>query len=291
MTTLRQRRSAIDEMSRVLDRGPKASRVAYPGGVRVTQPWSHGALHDATRPMEEHVLMTYHGAVQGISRGEGRARVTAVARPGTVTIIPAGLTARWDIDGAIEVSHVYLPPARLQSMTEPAGRVELIDRVAAEDVTLSHLLALIAVESRSQDAAARLMVEQALDLVVLQLGRQHAAHRTVPSPCGGLAPWQLKRATERMAARLGAPVTLDELAALVGLSRYHFCSAFRRSTGMPPYQWLRIRRMQEAKRLLRDDQLSIIEVAARVGYETPSAFARAFKAVMGMSPTAFRRQR
>lgn len=36
--------------------------------MRITQPWSHGALHDTTRPMDEHVLMTCHGAVQRISR-------------------------------------------------------------------------------------------------------------------------------------------------------------------------------------------------------------------------------
>lgn len=277
-------------MSRVLDQGPEASPSGYPGGVRVTQPWSHGALHAATGPMQEHVLMTYYGAAQGISRCDGRDRVTAVTRPGTVTIIPAGQAALWNIDGAIEVSHVYLPPARLQSVVENAAPCELLDRVAVEDATLAHLLAIIARESHAQDAPARMMVEQALDLVMLQIGRQHAAHRRVPSPGGGLAGWQLRRVTEHMVARMGEPVTLDDLAALAGLSRYHFCSAFHRSMGMPPYQWLRVRRLEEAKRLLIDGRLPVIEVALSVGYQTPAAFARAFKSVMGLSPTVFRRR-
>src|SRR4051812_7439658 len=163
---------AMAEMSRILDRGPQASPVTYPGGVRVTQPWRHGALHDATRPMHEHVLMTYYGATQRISRRDGRDRVTALTRPGTVTIIPAGQAATWNIDGEIEVSHVYLPPARLQSMAEMPERCELLDRVAAEDSTLGHLLAVVARESQAQDAPARMLVEQTLDLVVLQLGRE-----------------------------------------------------------------------------------------------------------------------
>jgi AraC family transcriptional regulator len=277
-------------MARVLDQGPQASPETYPGGVRVTAPWAHGALHAATRPMHEHVVMTYYGPAQGISRCDGGDRVTALTRPGTVTIIPAGLAALWHIDGAIEVSHVYLPPARLQSMAESAAPCELLDRVAVEDATLAHLLAVIARESHAQDAPSRLMVEQTLDLVILQIGRQHAAQRRVPSPGGGLARWQLRRVTEQMMARMGEPVTLDELAALAGLSRYHFCSAFHRSMGMPPYQWLRVRRIEEAKRLLIDRQRPIIEVALSVGYETPAAFARAFKAVVGVSPTVFRRR-
>jgi len=283
-------RPALDEMSRVLDHGPPPSSVAYAGGVRVTRPWSHGALHDATRPMREHVLMTYHGPAQSISRHDGRDFVEAVTRPGTVTIIPAGQSARWDLEGGIEVSHVYLPPGRLQTVTERAGACELRDGVAVEDTTLAHLLAVIARESQAQDEAARLMVEQALDLVVLQLGRRHAVDRHVPAPCGGLGRRQLRTVTEFMVARLGEPVTLDDLATLVGLSRYHFCSAFHRSVGMPPYQWLRAQRMHEAKRLLRDIRLPIIEIALRVGYETPAAFARAFRAVAGVSPTAFRRR-
>jgi AraC family transcriptional regulator len=290
MAILTRRRSAVDEMERVLDRGPQASPETYPGGVRVTRPWSHGALHAATRPMHEHVLMTYHGAARSISRCDGRDRVTALTRPGTVTIIPAGQAALWHIDGAIEVSHVYLPPARLQSTAESAGSCELLDRVAVEDATLAHLLALIAHESDAQDAPSRLMVEQALDLVMLQIGRQHVAHRRVPSPRGGLARWQLRRVTEHMTARMAEPVTLDELAALAGLSRYHFCSAFHRSMGMPPYHWLRVQRIEEAKRLLIETQQPIIEIALSIGYETPAAFARAFKAVVGLNPTAFRRR-
>jgi AraC family transcriptional regulator len=226
--------------------------------------------------MREHVLMTYYGAAQGISRRDGRERVTALTRPGTVTIIPAGQEALWHIDGAIEVSHVYLPPARLQSMAESAGPGELLDRVAVEDATLAHLLAIIARESHARDAPGRLMVEQALDLIILQIGRQHAAHRHLPAAGGGLARWQLRKVTERMGADMGKPVTLDELAGLAGLSRYHFCSAFHRSMGMPPYRWLRVRRMEEAKRLLIDRRRPIIEVASSVGYETPAAFAKAF---------------
>lgn len=279
---------ALEEMSRVLDRGPLASPVTYAGDVRVTQPWSHGALHDATRPMREHVVMTYYGATQRITRSVGRELVTAGTRVGTVTIIPAGQAANWNIDGPIEVSHVYVPPSRLQSIAETA-EWELLGRVAVEDQTLAHLLAIIARESQAKDAPTRMMVEQALDLVVLQLARVHSARHHVPAPRGRLAAWQLRKVVEHMGTRLGEPLTLDELSALVGLSRYHFCSAFRRSTGMPPHQWLRVRRMAEAKRLLSDSNLPVTQVALCVGYETSSPFARAFKAVVGMSPMVFRR--
>lgn len=288
-----QSKPALAEMSRVLDRRPDASLVAFPGDVRVTRAWSHGELHDDTRPMREHVLMTYYGSPRGISRHDGRVHQSALTRPGTVTIIPAGHAAKWDIDGEIEVSHVYLPPLRLLQAAEGARPVELLDRLAVEDATLAHLLAVIARESQAQDAGARLLVEQALDLVVLQIGRRHAAMCGTPAraPRGGLAAWQVRRVTEYMAARLAETVTLDELAALVDLSRFHFCAAFHLSMGAPPHKWLRALRMNEAKRLLLHTRMPIIDIALSVGYETPSAFAKAFKAAEGVNPAALRRQR
>ena len=49
--------------------------------------------------------------------------------------------------------------------------------------------------------------------------------------------------------------------------------------------------MKEARRLLADPRLSVLEVALSVGYETPSAFARAFRAAEGLNPADFRRRR
>lgn len=282
--------SAITEMARVLDRQPDASAVDLAGGVRITAPWSHGELHDATRPMHEHVLMTYHGEPREIRWTDGRTQRRASTRPGTVTIIPAGHAARWDIEGGIAVSHVYLPPARLCRAEDGARPWELLDRVAVQDATLAGLLAVIAAEAHARDASARLMVERALEMVALQLGRQHvAAPSAMGSARGGLAPGPLRRVTDFMQARLAEPVTLDELAALAGLSRFHFCTAFHRSMGVPPHAWLRALRMREARQLLLHSRLSVLEVALSVGYDSPSAFAKAFRATEGMSPAALRR--
>ncbi|HEX7689533.1 MAG TPA: AraC family transcriptional regulator [Burkholderiaceae bacterium] len=288
-----QRRPALAEMGRVLDRCPESDPATLPGGVRVTRPWSHGELHADTQPMREHVLIAYRdGPAQRICRSVGRERRVAATLPGTVTIIPAGQAAHWDIDGAIAVSHLYLPPARLPAASQDGRPVELLDRLAVDDPTLVELMAIVARESQAGDAPARLLVEQALDLLALQLARRHAAHPQAPPPArGGLAAWQLRRVVDCMQARLAEPVTLDELAALAGLSRYHFCAAFQRTMGAPPHRWLRALRMKEARRLLADPRLSVLEVALSVGYETPSAFARAFRAAEGLNPADFRRRR
>lgn len=88
--------------------------------------------------------------------------------------------------------------------------------------------------------------------------------------------------------RLGEDISLNELAALVALSPYHFARAFRHLTGEPPQAWLRRRRIERAKTLLRDSQLDLVEVALAVGYGSQSAFGVVFRRLTGRTPKQWR---
>ncbi len=107
---------------------------------------------------------------------------------------------------------------------------------------------------------------------------------------GGLAPWQLRCATELMIARLGADMSLSEPAGACGLSTGYFARAFRQSMGMPPHRWLLLQRVLCAKSLLRDADRSLIDIAATCGFADQSHFTRVFTGVVGASPGAWRKQ-
>jgi AraC family transcriptional regulator len=105
----------------------------------------------------------------------------------------------------------------------------------------------------------------------------------------GLVPWQVRRVTTYMGDNLERGIGLQELAGLVGLSRFHFCSSFRLATGRTPHEELTWQRIERARTLLADPTLRIIDVALAVGYQTPSAFAASFRRFVGVTPTEFRR--
>jgi AraC family transcriptional regulator len=105
----------------------------------------------------------------------------------------------------------------------------------------------------------------------------------------GLANWQVKRVTAYMSERLDQDVCLQELARLINLSRFHFCTAFRLATGKTPREWLIARRIERACKLLAQPSMTITKVGLAVGYATPSAFAASFHKRMGMTPSEFRR--
>ena len=82
-------------------------------------------------------------------------------------------------------------------------------------------------------------------------------------------------------------ITLPDIAKVAGLSRTHFLRSFSRCFGQTPYQALRQRRLERAGELLKSRSTSVTDVALAVGYNNFSAFARAFRAYYGVSPSMF----
>ena len=107
---------------------------------------------------------------------------------------------------------------------------------------------------------------------------------------GTLTPWRLNRVTEYMLSRLPEQVELQELAALAGLSQWHFCRAFKASTGVSPYQWQLDERMKMVQRLLLNSEIPLEAVAEATGFSDSMHLIRTFKKRSGETPGAWRRK-
>lgn len=88
--------------------------------------------------------------------------------------------------------------------------------------------------------------------------------------------------------RFAQPLSVPQLAALMFLSPGHFSELFHRETGMPPAAYLRRLRLERARTLLRDSNLSTSKIAQQTGFETSARLSRAFRAQLNTTPTAYR---
>lgn len=102
---------------------------------------------------------------------------------------------------------------------------------------------------------------------------------------------RLKRVIEYMEENLSRNLTLDDLAAIAGLSSAHFSRNFRGVFNESPHRFLVGRRIARACRLLLETEHSLNEVAAQVGYESQSYFTTLFRRETGETPASFRRRR
>jgi AraC family transcriptional regulator len=286
------RRSADVEMARVLKTAPL--RMASDPSNGAIAHWQHGPLHDVVEPMTDHVIMAYNGVMQRMERRTGRSVAIGTFRPGVVIVIPAGSSSRWDIPKPVDVVQLYLPQTTLERVAreaDTASPTDLLERTAHPDHITSRLLLSAAEGLEGNGALDTLFRHQLTDLLATRILAAHTgAPSTFQPTVGGLSPKVLLRAIERLRSESDADVSLAALASDAGLSRFHFCRAFKESTGLSPHAWLRQHRLEQAMNMLRDTDASIVSIAVALGYASQTAFAAAFKRVTGETPSDWRRR-
>ena len=115
-----------------------------------------------------------------------------------------------------------------------------------------------------------------------------------PSPTlhkGGIAKTRLNRVLEYIAANLPSEIRLEDLAAVAGLSVFHFARAVRESTGVTPHHYVLQRRIDTVKTLLRTRHWNLETIASATGFADASHLTKAFRRHTGTTPKTWRQQR
>ena len=113
-----------------------------------------------------------------------------------------------------------------------------------------------------------------------------------PSVQAGLFSFaQLRTVIEYIDDHLAESLSLDKLATTVGVDRYWFAKQFRRSTGMPPHQYVIMQRIERAKMLLVQSTATPAEVALLVGFADQAHLTRHFNRYVGSTPSTLTRSR
>jgi AraC-like DNA-binding protein len=157
-----------------------------------------------------------------------------------------------------------------------------LPRLPLESVEDRPLAARLAhAHSLLQDGRDLLQAQTEALTALTALLRRHADLAPPPPPMRD-AP-RVEHMRQRMAADLAEPLTLDQLAAGVGLSAFHAARLFARHTGMAPHAWRNMLRVNRSLDLLRAGS-SVAEAASACGFADQSHFTRHFRRAMGVPP-------
>lgn len=99
---------------------------------------------------------------------------------------------------------------------------------------------------------------------------------------------RLLRAKDRMDAASDEAWPVRRLASVSGVSEAHFARSFKEAFGLPPHRYLLTRRIERAKALLRETELSVTEIAFQTGWSSLGTFGRTFRDIAGESPGGYR---
>ena len=135
-------------------------------------------------------------------------------------------------------------------------------------------------------AAARL--RSAILSVLINICSRHATRDTETTAKSTPSEQYVKRAIEYLNNNYSSLITLDELASICGITKYHLAREFKKYTGQTILTYTNILRCKKAEIMLSDGK-NVTEVAFECGFESLSYFSRTYKKMMGISPSKSRK--
>jgi AraC family transcriptional regulator len=283
-----------DDLSRssVLHEDAALSSTAFGWGALYFEHRREQTLETIEHVMQEHYLMVKLNPASKARRTlDGVARREAQQR-GSTAYVPCGCSHRVQYDGQLGSLHLMtLQPALVESVAQELNipHISIPPHYAngKNDFILS-AAELIHAELRQGNPHGPIFAETFSRTLAAHLLTGFSRPTTAGKEKLTISQSKIKNINEYIHSNLGNPITLTDLAAQANLSEYHFCRVFKKATQLSPYQYLLRQRIQHACAHLERDRLSVQEIAFTCGFSDSTLFARHFRKVMGMTPTAYR---
>ncbi|MEO0521200.1 MAG: AraC family transcriptional regulator [Cyanobacteria bacterium P01_A01_bin.116] len=215
---------------------------------------------------------------------------------GDILITPANtpLFVRWE--GNENCLQIQLPASFLKQVAEETlgndgDRLTLVPTFQSRNQQIAAIATLLMSEVQQGQPSGALYLDSLANVLAVQLLRNYGTRAgQLPNYEGGLPMYQLNQVLDYIDAELAEEIKLSNLAAVVGMSPFHFGRMFKQSTGISPHQYVIQQRIERAKRLLKGSDRPIIDIALACGFTSHSHLSRQFRKVMGTTPSHYRGQ-
>lgn len=223
--------------------------------------------------------------------------MTGYSRPMTRAVyVPAGVPLWTSFTAAHRFSHLdlHLHKDRMLRFLSPtvgtsAALAALRRPVEIQDVGAIETLASLLVDEVSGPTKHALYAESLVGAIVG--GLLDIQDIGGEAQNGRLTQAQMNRLAARLDARSDGRLTVAEMAETVGLSESWFANVFKQTTGKTPLQWQLGKRIDLARKLLVESELTIADIAAQLGFSDQAHLTKAFRQIAGETPAAWRRVR
>jgi AraC-like DNA-binding protein len=151
----------------------------------------------------------------------------------------------------------------------------------------------MAAELQTETSAGRLMAEFPANSMA-RLVQKHigpsGTQSLVPRERGGLDRRRLLRVLDYIEANLEGDLSVERMATIACLSRFHFARSFRQAVGQSPHRYVSAKRLERAKALLMHGDRPLVDIALALSFSSQANFTRAFKQATGRAPGQFRQE-
>lgn len=232
-----------------------------------------------------------------VARTLSRVRREAVLRPQQFSVLPGQSTSRWAISGRPRILHLYVHDAIFRQVADELYRRsssvdELIPRLCMHDPVIARL-AETAIELLCEGHASSPYQADHLAFMLASRLLSHHSNLTPRTSASVSGPrvYHWRRLLDHIEEHLAGDLSLQVMAERAGMPVTQLWRAFRAHLGTSPHQYILMRRLEHARRLLEGGTDPIAEIAVQTGFSSQSHLASAFKKHFQTTPAQHRRQR
>ncbi|AVO46190.1 helix-turn-helix domain-containing protein [Phreatobacter cathodiphilus] len=268
--------------------------ATWPGFVaKTSRRKTDYSISYASNPSEHYIALHHFSRREGETRIDGLPGSSLTDLRGKLTQIPAGCGAQGWTAGASNEGHVTMMFFDPGQLTSELGRMYSASSVRPklyfEDPDIADAMTRLDRVLSEGDGPTDLYAESIglfIAARVLELSRlDQAPERNAVGSRSRMAILE-----DYLRSHVGSQVSIDDLAQLAGLSRFHLIRSFRDAFGATPYQYFLRLRMNEARRLLTATTLPVAQVATKVGFSSSTQFVKMFRAMEGVTPGSLRQR-
>ncbi|MBD5161591.1 MAG: AraC family transcriptional regulator [Oscillibacter sp.] len=204
-----------------------------------------------------------------------------------LVVINAGIPHTETSQQGSPMEYVVLGVDGLETMTDISGCALL--HLAAEQEAVTACLRMMVQEIRVQQAGCDEICQNLLEIILLRLRRREDFSLS-STPSGPRSSRNCDLVRRYIDNHFKENLTLDQLAKMAHVSKYHLSHTFQEEFHISPISYLIARRIQESRFLLRETDHSISQIAQILGFSSLSYFSQSFRRLEGISPIEFRRR-
>jgi len=268
-----------------LGRGPEISRRFDGSGV-VLNRWRQFVGSYQLPSLPEPVFVVQLGGKSDVRIGHREGWSERTSFPGAVSILPAGHSTRWLVDGELDVLTFTFEDPRVAHLStdifrdlrfaysDPLGAAlsdQILDELCREEKTLD---------------------SEYLETLVKTLTKHVGSGRTATTrrlfPTSGSSSFRIHKLMNTINHDPSANYNLAYLADQAGVTVPYLCRIFKQAIGMSPHDYIIKVRLDRAKQLLANPEIPISRVAELSGFAGSSQFTRCFHQKIGQSPSTYR---